>query len=44
MATYKELVYMCLDELKLKSDDSFIQQEHIIFLLDKYRAFILKQR
>lgn len=44
MATYRELVYMCLDSLKLRSDDSFIQQEHIIFLLDKYRAFLLKQR
>lgn len=44
MATYRELVFMCLDELKLKSDDSFIQEEHIIFLLDKYRSLILKQR
>lgn len=44
MATYRELVYMCLDTLKLKSDDSFIQREHIIFLLDKYRSLLLKQR
>ena len=44
MATYKELVYMALDELKLTSDDSHFKEEHIIFLLDKYRAFLLKQR
>lgn len=44
MSTYRQLVYMVLDELKIKSDDSHFQEEHIIFLLDKYRAFILKQR
>lgn len=43
MATYKELVYMCLDELKLVSDDSHFQEEHVIFLLDKYRAHLLRQ-
>lgn len=42
---YKELVYMVLDELKLTgSDDSFFQEEHVIFLLDKYRVFLIKQR
>lgn len=44
MSTYRELVYMVLDELKLISDDSHFQEEHVIFLLDKYRSFILKQR
>ena len=44
MSTYKELVYLVLDELKLISDDSHFQEEHVIFLLDKYRAFLLKQR
>lgn len=44
MSTYRELIYMVLDELKLLSDDSHIQQEHVIFLLDKYRMFLLKQR
>lgn len=44
MSTYRELTYMVLDELKIISDDSFIQEEHIIFLLDKYRTFLLKQR
>lgn len=44
MATYKELTYMVLDELKLISDDSHFQEEHVLFLLDKYRSFLLKQR
>lgn len=35
---------MCLDELKVTSDDSLITEEHILFLADKYRNFILKQR
>lgn len=44
MSKYKEIVYMCLDELKLQSDDAEFQEEHIIFLANKYRAFLLKQR
>ena len=44
MSTYKELVYMCLDELQLYSDDALYTEEHIIFLLSKYRVFLLKQR
>lgn len=44
MATYRELVYMCLDELKLSSDDSFFSEEHIMFLLGKYRGFLLRQQ
>lgn len=34
---------MVLDELKLFSDDSSFTQEHVIFLADKYRAFIIEQ-
>lgn len=41
MNTYRELVYMILDELKLVSDDSYYTEDHIIYLLEKYRAFIL---
>ena len=44
MSTYRQLTYMVLDELKLVSDDSHFQEEHILFLLDKYRVFLLKQR
>ena len=44
MTTYKELVNIVLDVLKMNSDDSFYQEEHVLFLLDKYRGLILKQR
>ena len=44
MSTYKELIYMCLDELKLYSDDASYTEEHVMFLLGKYRTFLLKQR
>lgn len=44
MNTYRECVYMIFDELKLDSDDSRIEVEHIIFLLNKYRAILAKQR
>lgn len=42
--TYRELVYMCLDEIKLASDDSYITEDHILFLISKYRSFLLKQK
>lgn len=35
---------MVLDELKLHSDDSSFTEEHVLFLLDKFRAFLLAQR
>lgn len=44
MSKYKDIVYMCLDELKMFSDDADITEEHIIFLANKYRVFLLKQR
>lgn len=43
MATYKEIVYLCLDELKLTSDDSHFVEEHVLFLADKYRGLLIKQ-
>lgn len=43
MATYKEIVYLCLDELKLISDDSHFVEEHVLFLADKYRGLLIKQ-
>lgn len=44
MATYKEIAYLVLDELKLASDDRYFELEHVVFLLDKYRPYILKQQ
>ena len=39
----KELVYMCLDLCKEFSDDSSFTEEHVLFLLNKYRSLVLKQ-
>lgn len=44
MSTYKELIYLCLDELKLYTDDASFTEEHIMFLLNKCRGFLLKQK
>ena len=42
MTTVREAVYMVLDELKLISDDAHFTEEHVIFLLKKFRAYVLK--
>ena len=42
--TYREIVYACLDILKLTSDDSLYTEEHIVFLANKARTLLLKQR
>lgn len=34
---------MILDEVKLISDDSIINEDHIMFLINRYRPFVLKQ-
>lgn len=44
MSTYRELVYLVLDELKLTSDDALFNEEHVMFLLGKYRGSLLKQQ
>lgn len=44
MSTYREIIYTVLDCLKLASDDSFFQPEHVAFLLDKWRGAILAQQ
>lgn len=43
MSTFREIVYMCLDELQLSSDDATFTEEHIIFLASNYRALLLKK-
>lgn len=37
------MIYMCLDLCKEFSDDSSFTEEHVLFLLNKYRALVLKQ-
>ena len=44
MATYRELTYLILDEIKAISDDSTITVEHALFLLNHYRNYILQQK
>lgn len=44
MSTYRQLIYLILDEAKGMSDDFTYTEDHLIFLIDKYRAFLLKQR
>lgn len=44
MTKYRELVYIVLDELKFISDDNHFQEEHVLFLLDKYRSLLLEQK
>lgn len=44
MNTYRQLVYMVIDELKGSADDFTFTEDHVMFLLSKYRAFLLKQR
>lgn len=40
----KEIVYMVLDLAKAyTSDDSFFNEDHTIFLLKKYRSFLIKK-
>ena len=40
---YKDIVYMILDEVKQTSDDSIFTEDHVIFLVDKYRALYIKK-
>ena len=42
--TYKEIVYMVLDEIKSNSYDAFYTEDHVISLADTFRAFLLKQK
>lgn len=44
MATYREIVYMCLDEVKASNGDSNITEEHVIFLANQYRLFLIEQK
>ena len=44
MSTFKELAYMVQDELKLLSDDATYTLDHIVFLLNKYRAHLLHEK
>lgn len=38
-----EIIYYVLDAVKSMSDDSLVNEEHILFLLKKYRSFLIKR-
>lgn len=42
--TYRELIYICLDEIKQISNDSIITEDHVKFLANQYRYFLLYQK
>lgn len=39
----KEIVYIILDLCKVISDDSIINEDHVLFLAKKYRSFLIKK-
>ena len=44
MNTFREIIYMILDEIKVSTDDAYFTEDHIINLVKDYRVLILKQR
>ena len=44
MYTYNHAIYMVLDFLKISSDDAYYTPDHVAFLLNKYRAYVLKTK
>ena len=44
MATYKELIYIVSELAKQISKDATLVNENIVFLLKKYRTYLLKQK
>lgn len=44
MSTYREIAYLVLDEIKGMSDDFVYNEDHVMFLTNKYRAFLIKQQ
>lgn len=44
MSTYKELIKIVADLAKQVSDDDTLTDRHILFLLKKYRSYLLKQK
>ena len=39
----KYIVYYCLDAIKAFSDDAVVNEEHVLYLISKYRALLLKK-
>lgn len=44
MATYGEICYACLDLLKLRSDDAYYNEDHVLFLASNIRNYLLERK
>lgn len=44
MSTFREMVYMVLDQNKLSGDDAYVEPEHVLFILSKVRAYLITQK
>jgi len=44
MSTYREVVFIIRDLIKLNTSQSYFEEEHVIYLMHQYRMFLLKQR
>ena len=44
MSTFREIVYMVLDQNKLSNDDSYIEPEHVLYIVSKLRAYLLTSK
>ena len=44
MSTFREVVYMVLDQNKLSNDDSYIEPEHVLYIISKLRAYLLSSK
>lgn len=44
MSTFREIVYMVLDHSKLSNDDSYIEPEHVLYIVSKLRAYLLSSK
>lgn len=44
MSKLKEIVYICLDQIKASTDDSYVTEDHVIYLAEKFRALFLAKQ
>ena len=44
MSTFREVVYMVLDSNKLSNDDSYVEPEHVLYIISKLRAYLLTSK
>ena len=44
MTKYKDVVYMVMDLVKMASDDTYFTEDHVLFLISKFRTYLLKQK